>query len=134
MAALSEGGKLHKYGPMQGDPELREILSGVIAKEIGVRYDPQDIAITVGAKGSIDILVWGLLELRETVGIMTPFWVTYPEFVKIAQGIPCFLESDRNLRPAPEKIAERSRSKEYKGVGSIAHRVILRVLFMPKMS
>jgi len=104
LAALHEGGKLSRYGPVQGDPELREILSGVIAKEIGVRYGPQDIAITVGAKGGLDILMRVLLEPGENVGIMTPFWVTYPESVKMAYGIPCFLGSDGGLRPEPEKL------------------------------
>jgi aspartate aminotransferase len=100
LAALLEGGKLHKYGPVQGDYELREILSETINKEIGIRYEPQDIAITVGVKGAIDALMRVLLEPGEKVGIITPFWVTYPESVRLAGGIPCFLESDEALRPA----------------------------------
>jgi len=40
LQALLDGGKFHKYGPVQGDPALREILSAVIEEEIGVRYDP----------------------------------------------------------------------------------------------
>jgi len=114
LEALLEGGKLHKYGPVQGDPELREILSGVINKEIGVRYDPQDIAITAGVKGGIDILMRVLLEPGECMGIITPFWVTYPESVKIAYGIPCFLEPDENLRPDPEKWPSEVEDKNIK--------------------
>ena len=114
LEALLEGGKLHKYGPVQGDPELREILSGVINKEIGVRYDPQDITITVGAKGGLDILMRVLLEPGETVGIMTPFWVTYPESVKMAHGIPYFLGSDGGLRPEPEKLRREIEAKNIK--------------------
>lgn len=104
LEALLDGGRLHKYGPVQGDPELREILSGVIDEEIGVRYNPQDIAVTVGAKGGIDILMRVLLNPGESVGIMTPFWVTYPESVKMAQGIPCCLEPDEKLRPDLETL------------------------------
>ena len=114
LEALLEGGKLSRYGPVQGDPELREILSGVINKEIGVRYDPQDIAITVGAKGGLDILMRVLLEPGESMGIMTPFWVTYPESVKIAYGIPCFLEPDGGLRPNPEKLRREIEAKNIK--------------------
>ncbi len=114
LAALFEGGKLSRYGPVQGDPELREILSGVINKEIGVRYDSQDIAITVGAKGGLDILMRVLLEPGESMGIMTPFWVTYPESVKIAYGIPCFLEPDGGLRPNPEKLRREIEAKNIK--------------------
>jgi aspartate aminotransferase len=114
LAALSEGGKLSRYGPVQGDPELREVLSGVINEEIGVRYDPRDIAITVGAKGGIDILMRVLLEPGDSVGIMTPFWVTYPESVKIAYGIPCFLKPDENLRPDPEKWRREVEDKNIK--------------------
>ena len=114
LEALLDGGKLHKYGPVQGDPELREILSGVINEEIGVRYNPQDIAVTVGAKGGIDILMRVLLNPGEGVAIMTPFWVTYPESVKIAQGIPWRLEPDGNLRPDPGKLREEVEAKNIK--------------------
>jgi aspartate aminotransferase len=114
LEALLDGGKLSRYGPVQGDPELREILSGVINEEIGVRYDSQDIAITVGAKGGIDILMRVLLEPGDNVGLMTPFWVTYPESVKIAHGIPCFLEADKNLRPDPEKWRREVEDKNIK--------------------
>lgn len=101
---------------MQGDPELREILSGVIAEEIGVRYDPPEIAITVGVKSGLDILVRVLLEPGENVGIMTPFWVTYPESVKIAHGIPCFLEADEDLRPNLEKLRREIQAKNIKAL------------------
>jgi aspartate aminotransferase len=114
LEALSEGAKLSRYGPVQGDPELREILSGVINEEIGVRYDPQDIAITVGVKGGIDILMRVLLEPGESVGIITPFWVTYPESVTLAHGIPCFLESDEGLRPDLARLKKEVEDKNIK--------------------
>ncbi|MBA7705634.1 Aspartate/prephenate aminotransferase [subsurface metagenome] len=95
---------MHQYGPVQGDPELRGILSEIISKGIGVRYDPQDIAITVGVKGGIDILMRVLLEPGENAGVIAPFWVTYPESVRSAHGTPCFLESDEALRPDPARL------------------------------
>jgi len=45
---------------------------------------------------------------------MTPFWVTYPESVKIAGGIPCCLEPDGNLRPDPGKLREEVEAKNIK--------------------
>jgi len=114
LQALVDGGKFHKYGPVQGDPALREILSGVIEQEIGVRYDPQDIAVTVGAKGGIDILMRVLLNPGDGVGIMTPFWVTYRESVRIAQGIPCYLEPGEHLRPDVEALGTEVEAKNIK--------------------
>ena len=114
LQALLEGGKLHKYGPVQGDPELRGILSEIISKEIGVKYEPQDIAITVGVKGGIDILMRVLLEPGENAGIIAPFWVTYPESVRLAHGIPCFLESDQALRPDPARLRKEVEDKNIK--------------------
>lgn len=114
LEALLEGGKLHKYGPVQGDPELRGILSEIISKKIGVGYDSQDIAITVGVKSGIDILMRVLLELGENAGIIAPFWVTYPESVRLAHGIPCFLESDEALRPDPERLRKEIEDKHIK--------------------
>jgi len=104
LQALLEGGKLHKYGPVQGDPELRGILSQIMSQEIGVRYDAEDIAITVGVKGGVDILMKVLLGPGENAGIIAPFWVTYPESVRLAHGVPCFLESDEALRPDPARL------------------------------
>jgi len=115
-AALLDGGKLHKYGAVQGDPELRAILSELINKEIGVRYDFRNITITVGAKGGLDILMRVLLEPGENVGIMTPLWVTYPESVKLAYGVPCFLESDGDLRPNLEKLRREVEDKNIKAL------------------
>ncbi len=114
LAALSEGGKLSRYGPVQGDLELREILSAVIKEEIGVKYDPQDIAITAGAKGGLDILMRVLLELGDNVGIMIPFWGTYPEAVKMVYANPCFLEPDEGLRVNPEKLRNAVRDRKIK--------------------
>jgi len=114
LQALWEGGKLHKYGPVQGDPELRGILSEVINREIGVRYDPQDIAITVGVKSGIDILMKVLLEPGENAGIMAPFWVTYPEAVRLAHGIPCFVESDGALKPDPARLRKEVEDRNIK--------------------
>jgi len=114
LQALLEGGKLHKYGPVQGDPELREILSEIIGKEIGVRYDPQDIAITVGVKGGIDILMRVLLESWKNAGIIAPYWVTYPESVRLAHGIPFSLESDEALRPDLKRLKRETEDKHIK--------------------
>jgi len=114
LQALLEGGKLHKYGPVQGDPELRGILSEVINREIGVRYEPQDIAITVGVKSGIDILMKVLLEPGENAGIMAPFWVTYPEAVRLAHGIPCFVESDGALKPDPARLRKEVEDRNIK--------------------
>ncbi len=114
LEALLKGGRFHKYGPVQGAPALRETLSGVINEEIGVKYDPQDIAITVGVKGGLDILMRVLLDPGESVGIINPFWVTYPESVRLAYGIPCFLESDENLRPDPARLRKEVEDENIK--------------------
>ena len=114
LEALLKGGMLHKYGPVQGAPALREIVSEVINEEIGVKYDPQDIAITVGVKGGLDILMRVLLSPGESLGIIKPFWVTYPESVRLAYGIPRFLESDGNLRPDPARLRKEVEDENIK--------------------
>ncbi len=112
--ALVEGGRLHKYGPVQGDTELREVLPSVLNEEVGVKYDPQDIAITIGAKGGIDILMRVLLNRGDRVGIMSPFWVTYPESVRLAHGIPSFLECATNLRPDTARLPAELKAENIK--------------------
>ncbi|MEA3253336.1 MAG: aminotransferase class I/II-fold pyridoxal phosphate-dependent enzyme [Chloroflexota bacterium] len=114
LEALSDGGKLHKYGPVQGELELRETLCGVIDEEVGVKYSPQDITITAGAKGGIDMLMRVLVAPGDVVGIMTPFWVTYPESAKIAQAVPHFLESSTDLRVDPGKLRRGVKTNKVK--------------------
>ena len=114
LEALVEGGRLHKYGPVQGDTELREVLPSVLNAEVGVKYDPQDIAITIGAKGAIDILMRVLLNCGDRVGIMSPYWVTYPESVRLAHGIPCSLECTTNLRPDTARLQAELKAKNIK--------------------
>jgi aspartate aminotransferase len=114
LEALVEGGRLHKYGPVQGDTELREVLPSVLSEEVGVKYEPKDIAITIGAKGAIDILMRVLLNPGDRVGIMSPFWVTYPESVRVAHGVPYFLECITNLRPDTARLPAELKANNIK--------------------
>lgn len=89
-------------------------MSEVINREIGVRYDPQDIAITVGVKSGIDILMKVILEPGENTGIIVPFWVTYPESARLAHATPCFVESDEALRVDPARLRKEVEDRKIK--------------------
>jgi aspartate aminotransferase len=84
--ALAEGKT--KYTPAAGIPELREALSGKLKKENGVDYQPKQICVTSGAKQACFNAILAVVEEGDEVIIPSPYWVSYPEMVKLAGGIP----------------------------------------------
>lgn len=112
--ALAAGAQYHAYGPVQGEPDLRKTVSGVIREEHGLDYGVQDISIGVGAKGCIDTVLRVLLNPGDRVGIMAPFWVTYLESVKIAGGVPWPLLPDADLRPDLDRVRAEVRDNDIK--------------------
>jgi aspartate aminotransferase len=77
-----------KYSASAGLPELRAALSRKLKDENGVTAAPDDILVTNGAKQAVYEVLQALCEPGEEVLIPSPCWVTFPESVKIAGGVP----------------------------------------------
>ncbi len=90
--ALQEG--FTKYTPAAGIPELKEAICQKLKKDNGLDYKPNQIVVSNGAKHSLDNIFASLLDPGEEVIIPTPYWVSYPEMVKLNDGIPVFIETD----------------------------------------
>lgn len=84
--ALAEGKT--KYTPAAGIPELREALSEKLKKENAVAYEPKQICVTSGAKQACFNAILAVVEEGDEVIIPSPYWVSYPEMVKLAGGVP----------------------------------------------
>lgn len=110
LAALSEGGKLHKYGPIPGEPGLRPLLAEITNAETGSTFTADQVIVTVGAKSAIDTVMRAILDPDDAVVILAPYWVTYPEVVSINGGTPVCVESLPDLRPDLEKTASAVRN------------------------
>jgi len=91
IAALKAGQT--KYTPSAGTMQLREAICGKLDRENGLQYEPADIIVSAGAKHSIYNLFQALLNQGDEVLIPRPYWVSYPEQVKLAQGVPVFVDA-----------------------------------------
>ena len=89
--ALTEGKT--KYTPAAGIPELREALSEKLKRDNKVNYDPKQICVTSGAKQACFNAILAVVEVGDEVIIPSPYWVSYPEMVKLAGGVPVLVET-----------------------------------------
>lgn len=77
-----------KYAPSAGIPELREAIAEKLLKENGVEYKPSEIVVSSGSKMVLFLILTAILNEGDEVLIPSPYWVTYPEQVKILGGVP----------------------------------------------
>lgn len=77
-----------KYTPVPGIPELKKAICKKFEKDSGLEYRPDQIVVSNGAKHSLANTFAVLLNPGEEVIIPAPYWVTYPELVKINHGVP----------------------------------------------
>ncbi len=82
-----------KYTPSTGTIELRKAIAQKFQKDNNLTYDPKQIAVSCGAKHSIYNIIQVLADEGEEVLIPAPFWVSYPEMVKLAGAKSRFLQT-----------------------------------------
>lgn len=111
--ALDKG--LTKYTPASGTVALRQAIAQKLQADNGLRYDPAQIVVSNGAKHSLCNAFMAILDPGDEVLIPAPYWLTYPELVKLADGVPVILHTDeRNsfkLTPAQLKAAITPKTK-----------------------
>ena len=91
--AIDKG--MTKYTPASGLPALKQAVADKLKKENGLAYTADQILIGCGAKHVIFEMIFALVAKGEEVIIPSPFWVSYPEMVKLAQGISVFIKADQ---------------------------------------
>jgi len=84
--AITEG--FHGYTMNTGMPELREAIAAKLKRENQFSYTPDQIVLSNGAKQSIGFSLLATINPGDEVLIPAPYWVSYPEMVKLAQGTP----------------------------------------------
>ncbi len=89
--ALNQGRT--KYTPVDGIPELKDAIRDRIAADHQLSYDYPEIAVTVGAKQAIYNLIQALINPGDGVLIPAPYWVSYPDQVRLADGEPQIVET-----------------------------------------
>jgi len=74
------------YTPVSGLPELREAIAGKLKRDNDLEFDADQIVVSNGAKQSIANVILCLINPEDEVIIPAPYWVSYPEFVHLAEG------------------------------------------------
>ncbi len=84
-----------KYTPTTGTPELKKIISEKFKRDNALEYGVQQIAVSCGAKHSIFNALFVLLDKGDEAVMASPYWVSYPEMVRLCEGTPRIIETSR---------------------------------------
>jgi len=95
-----------KYTPAQGTLELRKAICEKFLQFNGLKYEPDQVVVSNGGKHSLTNIFTAILNPGDEVIIPAPYWLSYPEIVKLADGIPIFIKTDRkqNYKVTAEQI------------------------------
>ncbi len=81
------------YTAVPGDEELRIAISKKFKRDNNLNYTKDQIVVSTGAKQSIANVVLSLINPGDEIIIPSPYWVTYIEIIKLAEGVPVFIEA-----------------------------------------
>lgn len=95
-----------RYSPVAGYPALREAIAAKLKNENGLEYSPAQISCSNGAKQSVCNAVMAIVNSGDEVIIPAPYWVSYPEMVKLAGGTPIIVEAgiEQDFKITPEQL------------------------------
>ncbi len=95
-----------RYSPVPGYANLREAIAAKLQRENGLHYTPAEIVVSNGAKQGVCNAVLALVDEGEEVIIPAPYWVSYPQMVKLAGGRPVIIEAgfEQNFKITPEQL------------------------------
>lgn len=99
-------GNFSRYSPVPGYPELRKAIVAKLKNENGLDYSMSEILVSNGAKQSVCNTVMALVNDGEEVIIPAPYWVSYPQMVKLAGGTPVIVNAgfDQDFKMTPEQL------------------------------
>jgi len=91
IAALESG--FTKYTPSSGMPELRQAIADKFQQDNGISYKPSQIIVSTGAKHSCYNAILATCQPGDEVIIPSPYWLSYPEMVRLAGAEPIFVQA-----------------------------------------
>lgn len=104
IAAINEGQT--KYTAVDGTPELKAAVARKFARDNQLHYEPNQILVSCGGKHSFFNLTQALLNKGDEVIIPAPYWVSYPDMVTLAEGVPVIIEAniDAGFKITPAQL------------------------------
>ncbi len=101
------------YTPAPGIPELRKAVTRKFAEDNQLEYDPSQVIVSVGAKQCIYNALMALVNEGDEVIVIAPYWVSYPEQVKLAGGVPVIIQTteETEFKVTPDMLEDAITSK-----------------------
>jgi aspartate aminotransferase len=102
-----------KYGPAAGEPKLRQAIAQKLKTNNKLDYSAENVIVTNGGKHSLFNLMLALLDPGDEVIIPAPYWLSYPEMVILAAGVPIIIDTDakNNYKITPEQLRQACTPK-----------------------
>lgn len=109
--AMQDG--LTKYTPSGGIPELKRAIAKKFKKDNQLDYELDEIIITTGAKHALYTLFQVILNAGDEVIVPSPYWVSYPEQIKLAEGEPVFVHAleENDFKITPKQLEQSITNK-----------------------
>jgi aspartate aminotransferase len=101
-----KAGAATRYTAVDGTPELKTAIINKFRRDNGLTYTPDQILVSCGGKQSFYNLVMALLNPGDEVIIPAPYWVSYPDMVRLADGEPVIVKAglDQHFKITPEQL------------------------------
>ena len=104
-----------RYGAAAGEPRLRDAIAQKLQNDNGLCYGAENVIVTNGGKHSLFNLMLAIIDAGDEVIIPSPYWVSYPEMVKLAGGTPVIVPTDEKsqfkITPAQLQQATTPKTK-----------------------
>ena len=102
--AIEEG--FTKYTAVDGTPDLKKAIIQKFARDNNLEYQPNQILVSSGGKQSYFNMALALLNKGDEVVIPAPYWVSYPDMVTVAEGVPVIIETtpEQRYKITPEQL------------------------------
>ena len=96
------------YSPVAGFPDLKKSICTKLENENGLIYTPAQVVVSGGAKQSLCNVILSIVDKGDEVVIPAPYWVSYPEMVKLAEGTPVYVYAGiaQDFKITPQQLEE----------------------------
>ncbi len=96
-----------KYTAIDGTSQLKAAIQRKFERDNGLNYSPEQILVSCGAKHTLFNACMGILSRGDEAIIPAPYWVSYPDMVRVAEGVPVIIETgiDGDFKVTPEQLA-----------------------------
>jgi aspartate aminotransferase len=110
--AAIEAGRT-KYTDVAGEPALRDAIAEKYRREHGVAISRENVLVTAGAKQAVFNACQVLFEAEDEVALFCPYWVSFPEMVRLSGAVPLIVptELETNWKPIASDLSERATER-----------------------